>query len=171
MSARFGRRCTWRLIKLDKENGNVFNEGASPCDDEGDGLDSAFAPSTGVGGIMSLLCRIGIHAPAPGEIWNDGLYFGHCERCSCHLIRNADGPWTSVPAGYRVVWRHPPVGYPAWGRPDPSPREDSFLAWFQRAPTRRDKVSIARTLLPAPREGARPPALTGQRSCGRSAAA
>lgn len=118
---------------------------------------------------MSLLCRIGIHAPAPEEIWNDGLYFGHCSRCSCQLIREAGGPWRPVPPGYRVVWKRPPVGYPAWGEPEPSPRDDSILAWFQRARTRRDKVSIARALLPPSPAGGHPMEIE-QQSFGRSAA-
>ena len=120
---------------------------------------------------MNLLCRIGFHAPTPQEVWNDGLYFGHCRRCSCHLIRNAGAPWTPVPPGYRVVWKHPPVGYPAWGRPAPSPQEGSFLSWFRRNPTRRDKVSIATTLLPPSRTGGRPVAVIESRNCGRSEAA
>jgi len=118
---------------------------------------------------MSLLCRIGIHAPAPKEIWNDGLYFGLCRRCSCHLIRNARAPWGSVPQGYRVVWKPRPSGYPAWGRPNPSPPGGSFLSWLQLASRRRDKVSIARTLLP-PSNGGSPVAVLEQRSYDRSAA-
>ncbi|WP_380878748.1 hypothetical protein ACFB49_18430 [Sphingomonas sp. DBB INV C78] len=53
---------------------------------------------------MSLLCRIGHHRSDVPGVWNDGLYFGSCDRCEAPLIRRPDRSWTRVPDNYVVVW-------------------------------------------------------------------
>lgn len=58
-----------------------------------------------IGDAMRLLCRIGVHHPRPGEVWNNGHYFGSCEDCGCDLVRNNASGWRTVPRGMRVVWR------------------------------------------------------------------
>jgi hypothetical protein len=52
------------------------------------------------------ICRlIGHHAPTTA-VWNEGYYFGLCERCSEALIRSASHRrWKPVPQNYTVVWR------------------------------------------------------------------
>ena len=62
---------------------------------------------------MSLLCRIGRHRPAGERVWNDGWFFGRCERCGIELLSRGRR-WKPVPAGYRIVWRSRPAGYPDW---------------------------------------------------------
>jgi hypothetical protein len=53
---------------------------------------------------LNLLCRLGYHRPAPGEIWNRGYYFTRCENCEIDLVRTAAGKW-HVPTGRKVVWK------------------------------------------------------------------
>ena len=53
---------------------------------------------------MSLLCAIGGHEAAPGEVYNSGYWFSRCRRCTRDMIR-AGGSWEIVPSGHRVVWR------------------------------------------------------------------
>jgi hypothetical protein len=53
---------------------------------------------------MRLLCKIGLHRPAPDPVWNAGHCFARCNGCGCDLVRRAGGRWT-VPRGYRVVWK------------------------------------------------------------------
>jgi len=53
---------------------------------------------------MSILCAIGGHEAADGEVYNSGYWFSRCRRCSCDMIR-AGGAWETVPQGHRVVWR------------------------------------------------------------------
>jgi hypothetical protein len=53
---------------------------------------------------MSLLCAIGGHEAAAGEVYNSGYWFSRCRRCTRDMIR-AGGSWEVVPQGHRVVWR------------------------------------------------------------------
>ena len=53
---------------------------------------------------MSLLCALGGHEAAAGEVYNGGYYFGRCRRCQRDMIRSG-AAWQMVPIGYRVVWR------------------------------------------------------------------
>jgi hypothetical protein len=53
---------------------------------------------------MSLLCRLGLHRAAPGEVWNRGWFFSRCRRCGADLVRTAAGKW-HVPKGRRIVWK------------------------------------------------------------------
>ena len=53
---------------------------------------------------MSLLCAIGGHEAAAGEVYNSGYWFSHCRRCTRNMIRSG-GSWEVVPQGHRVVWR------------------------------------------------------------------
>ena len=62
---------------------------------------------------MSLLCRIGRHRPADERVWNDGWFFGRCDRCGTDLLSRGRS-WKPVPAGFRIVWRNRPPGYPDW---------------------------------------------------------
>ena len=55
---------------------------------------------------MALLCSVMGHTPAAARHRNQGLEFAVCHHCACDLIRlSADGEWSVVPEGYRVVWR------------------------------------------------------------------
>ncbi len=102
---------------------------------------------------MSLLCRMGFHAPVPRPVWNDGFFFGRCARCSCELIRGPQARWTRVPAGYRVVWKERPAGYPRWDALEPpAPQGGSFLSRFQSGRGRTQKISVAETLLTGPED-------------------
>lgn len=53
---------------------------------------------------LKLMCRLGYHRPAPGEIWNRGYYFTSCSSCGTDLVRTAAGKW-HVPKGRKVVWK------------------------------------------------------------------
>ena len=53
---------------------------------------------------MRLLCKIGLHRPAPDAVWNAGHCFARCRGCGRDLVRRAGGRW-GVPRGYRVVWK------------------------------------------------------------------
>jgi len=53
---------------------------------------------------MSILCALGGHEAAAGEVYNSGYWFSRCRRCACDMIR-AGGSWEMVPTGHRVVWR------------------------------------------------------------------
>jgi hypothetical protein len=52
---------------------------------------------------MSLLCALGGHEAAPGEVYNGGYYFSRCRRCGDDMIRSG-AAWRMVPKGHRVVW-------------------------------------------------------------------
>lgn len=54
---------------------------------------------------MNAICRLLRHRASIDIVWNDGRHFGRCTRCGCELIRSG-GPWTSVPKGFRIVWRN-----------------------------------------------------------------
>lgn len=54
---------------------------------------------------MSMLCRLGGHEAAEGEVWNQGYYFSRCRRCGRDMIR-AGADWQVVPEGHRVVWKN-----------------------------------------------------------------
>jgi len=54
---------------------------------------------------MGISCKLGLHATAPGQIWNDGYFFATCRRCGCALIRRPGLRWHAVPRGYAVAWR------------------------------------------------------------------
>jgi len=53
---------------------------------------------------MSILCAIGGHEAASGEVYNSGYWFSHCRRCGRDMIRTG-AAWETVPPGHRVVWR------------------------------------------------------------------
>jgi hypothetical protein len=53
---------------------------------------------------MPLMCRLGLHRPAPGEVWNRGYWFTTCVRCQSDLVRTASGRW-HVPEGRKIVWK------------------------------------------------------------------
>ncbi|MEA3053186.1 MAG: hypothetical protein QOG72_2089 [Sphingomonadales bacterium] len=53
---------------------------------------------------MSLLCALGGHEAAAGEVYNGGYYFARCRRCESDMIR-CGAAWQMVPSGHRVVWR------------------------------------------------------------------
>lgn len=53
---------------------------------------------------LRLLCRLGFHRPAAGEVWNRGYWFSRCRRCGSDLVRTAAGKW-HVPKGQKVVWK------------------------------------------------------------------
>src|SRR5438270_14090134 len=53
---------------------------------------------------MSLLCAIGGHEAAAGEVYNGGYWFSACRRCGRDMIRTG-ASWEIVPRGHRVVWR------------------------------------------------------------------
>ena len=53
---------------------------------------------------MSILCAIGGHEAATGEVYNSGYWFSHCRRCRRDMIRTG-AAWNIVPPGHRVVWR------------------------------------------------------------------
>jgi hypothetical protein len=53
---------------------------------------------------MSILCRLGFHAPAPDAVWNKGFFFTACRRCGADLVRTPSGKWHR-PRGRKVVWR------------------------------------------------------------------
>ncbi len=55
---------------------------------------------------MTLLCSVVGHSARTTHHHNQGLDFAACHHCGCDLIRaEADGEWTEVPKGFRVVWR------------------------------------------------------------------
>lgn len=54
---------------------------------------------------MPLRCMIGWHRPAESDLWNNGYYFSHCERCSQPLIKRPNGKWQEVPKGKQIVWK------------------------------------------------------------------
>ncbi|TMJ17977.1 MAG: hypothetical protein E6G94_00965 [Alphaproteobacteria bacterium] len=54
---------------------------------------------------MSMLCRLGGHEAAEGEVWNQGYYFSRCRRCGRDMIRTG-AEWQVVPEGHRVVWKN-----------------------------------------------------------------
>jgi len=58
---------------------------------------------------VSNQCTAGKHDAAPGPVRNQGFEFSRCRRCGRDLIRS-NAKWTTVPAGFRVVWRrHAPT--------------------------------------------------------------
>jgi hypothetical protein len=54
--------------------------------------------------LRRLLCRFGLHHPAPGEVWNRGMWFTRCSGCDTDMVRTAGGGW-HVPKGQKVVWK------------------------------------------------------------------
>jgi len=53
---------------------------------------------------MNLSCLLGRHSPLPSDVRNLGLRFSQCRCCGRDLIHKS-GRWTSVPPGFRIVWR------------------------------------------------------------------
>jgi hypothetical protein len=53
---------------------------------------------------MPLMCSLGLHRPAAGEVWNRGYWFTKCLRCEADLVRTAAGRW-HVPPGKKIVWK------------------------------------------------------------------
>ena len=61
-----------------------------------------------------LLCRAGLHAAGPANVWNEGYFFSSCSQCARDLIRRPQGKWRPVPRRYKVVWKPKPPKYPVW---------------------------------------------------------
>ena len=53
---------------------------------------------------MKLSCRLGRHTAVPSDVRNLGLRFSNCRCCGRDMIHSR-GRWTSVPPGFRIVWR------------------------------------------------------------------
>ena len=96
---------------------------------------------------MHILCHIHSHQPAGSETWNQGYYFGRCERCGSDLIR-AGGAWEPVPHGHRVVWKSGPRRHslesgfrPGLPAPYPSPALARAAIFLDRLrPKRRPRL-------------------------------
>ena len=56
---------------------------------------------------MTLSCLLGRHAALPSEVRNLGLRVSQCRCCGRDMI-HVRGRWTTVPRGFRIVWR--PLG-------------------------------------------------------------
>ena len=100
---------------------------------------------------MSILCAIGGHEAAAGEVYNCGYWFSRCRRCRADMIRTG-GSWEAVPQGHRVVWRSGrgdhsiptnfahvlPVLHPSANLPMVRPR---FASWSRQMVGRKRKAS------------------------------
>jgi hypothetical protein len=53
---------------------------------------------------MTLSCMLGRHAAVPSNVRNLGLRFSQCHCCGRDMI-HFRGSWTTVPKGFRIVWR------------------------------------------------------------------
>jgi len=53
---------------------------------------------------MNLSCLFGRHSALPSDVRNLGLRVSQCRGCGCDMI-HVRGRWTTVPRGFRVVWR------------------------------------------------------------------
>jgi hypothetical protein len=53
---------------------------------------------------MNLPCLLGRHSAMPSDVRNLGLRFSQCRCCGCDMI-HFRGSWTTVPTGFRIVWR------------------------------------------------------------------
>jgi hypothetical protein len=81
---------------------------------------------------MTLLCTVAGHVACATRHHNQDLEFTACHHCGCDLIRaEADGDWTEVPKGFRVVWRE-------FGRAGDAASVAARMAGMAHAPRRRD---------------------------------
>ena len=53
---------------------------------------------------MTISCLLGRHAALPSDVRNLGLRISQCRCCGRDMI-HARGHWTTVPRGFRIVWR------------------------------------------------------------------
>jgi hypothetical protein len=53
---------------------------------------------------MTLSCLLGRHSALPSHVRNLGLRVSQCRCCGRDMI-HARGRWTTVPRGFRIVWR------------------------------------------------------------------
>lgn len=53
---------------------------------------------------MHLSCLIGRHSVLPSNVRNLGLRVSQCRCCGRDMIHR-QGRWTTVPSGFRIVWR------------------------------------------------------------------
>ena len=53
---------------------------------------------------MKLSCLFGRHAALPSDVRNLGLRVSQCRDCGRDMIHRR-GRWTTVPRGFRIVWR------------------------------------------------------------------
>jgi hypothetical protein len=53
---------------------------------------------------MNLFCLFGRHSALPSDVRNLGLHFSQCSCCGRDMIHSR-GRWTTVPRGFRIVWR------------------------------------------------------------------
>jgi hypothetical protein len=104
---------------------------------------------------MTLLCTVAGHVAETTRHHNQGLDFCACHRCGCDLIRaEADGEWTEVPKGFRVVWRE-------FGRAGDAASVASRMAEMAPAAPRRREPRGAR---PKPRRDRRGKPIKGAAS-------
>lgn len=81
---------------------------------------------------MAFLCTVMGHNAGTTHHRNQGLEFSLCHHCACDLIRSgAEGEWTEVPEGFRVVWRE-------FGRAGDAASVAARMARMAPAPRRRD---------------------------------
>ncbi|WP_404338711.1 hypothetical protein AB2M62_06690 [Sphingomonas sp. MMS12-HWE2-04] len=100
---------------------------------------------------MAFLCTVMGHNPNTTRHSNQGLEFSLCHHCGRDLIRSgAEGEWTEVPEGFRVVWRE-------FGRAGDAASVAARMARMAPAPRRRDP----RNARPAPRRDPRGRPFTG----------
>jgi len=53
---------------------------------------------------MNVSCLLGRHSALPSDVRNLGLRVSQCRCCGRDMI-HARGRWTTVPRGFRIVWR------------------------------------------------------------------
>jgi hypothetical protein len=53
---------------------------------------------------MNLSCPLGRHSAVPSDVRNLGLGVSQCRCCGRDMIHKS-GRWTTVPRGFRIVWR------------------------------------------------------------------
>jgi len=53
---------------------------------------------------MILSCLLGRHEALPSDVRNLGLRVSQCRCCGRDMIHSR-GRWTTVPRGFRIVWR------------------------------------------------------------------
>ena len=53
---------------------------------------------------MNPSCLLGLHSALPSNVRNLGLRVSQCRCCARDMIHKR-GRWTTVPTGFRIVWR------------------------------------------------------------------
>jgi len=53
---------------------------------------------------MNTSCLLGLHSALPSNVRNLGLRVSQCRCCGRDMIHKR-GRWTTVPTGFRIVWR------------------------------------------------------------------